>query len=110
MNAMEAYSGPAKLNVKLITSVGGRMETLDKFDGTSLDTKLATFYFSPSFIRESIRLSVDILTGDEYTGATEVDGIYLIPSFSISNAGNSDEDFAAYRASDVFTERYSIDR
>jgi len=108
MNAMESYAGPAKLNVKLITSVGGRKETLDKFDGTSLDTKLATFYFSPSFIRESERLAVSIVTGEPYTGAKEVDGTYLIPSFSVSNAGNADMDFAAYRASDVFKERYSI--
>ena len=62
MNAMESYTGPAKLNVKLITSVGGRMETLDKFDGTSLDTKLATFYFSPSFIRESVRPRLTVST------------------------------------------------
>ena len=109
MNAMESYSGPAALNVKLITSVGGRQETLDKFEGTSLDTQLTTYYFSPSFIRESLRLSVSILTGDEYTGATETDGTYLIPSFSISNAGDADYDFDAYRDSEVFTERYSID-
>ena len=108
MNAMESYSGSAKLNVKLITSVGGRTETLDKFDGTKLDTKLATFYFSPSFIREALRLSVSILDGTPYTGAKESDGVYLIPSFSISNAGGADMDFATYRASDVFTERYSI--
>lgn len=108
MNALETYSGPAKLNVKLITSVGGRQETLAKFDATKLDTKLTTYYFSPSFIRESLRLSVSILTGKPYTGATETDGTYLIPSFSISNAGNADQDFAAYLASDTFTERYSI--
>jgi ribose transport system substrate-binding protein len=108
MNAMESYSGGANLNVKLITSVGGRTETLDKFDGTTLETKLATFYFSPSFIRESLRLSVSILTGEAYTGATEADGMYLIPSFSISNAGDTDEDFDSYRASEIFTERYSI--
>lgn len=108
MNALESYAGPAKLDVKLITSVGGRKETLDKVEGTSLDTKLATYYFSPSFIREAERLSVSILTGEKYTGATETDGIYLIPSFSISNAGNADYDFAGYRASDVFVERYSI--
>lgn len=108
MNAMESYSGPATLNVKLITSVGGRQETLDKFEGTSLDTQLATFYFAPAFIREAERLSVSILNGDDYTGATEVDGTYLIPSFSISNAGNADMDFDAYRDSDIFAERYSI--
>ena len=108
MNALESYSGAGELNIKLVTSVGGRKETLDKFEGTSLDVKLTTFYFSPSFIREALRLSLSELTGDAYTGATEVDGIYLIPSFSISNAGNSDEDFDSYRGSDVFTERYSI--
>jgi ribose transport system substrate-binding protein len=108
MNAMESYSGPAKLNVKLITSVGGRRETLAKVEGTKLNTKLTTYYFSPSFIRESLRLSVSILTGVPYTGATETKGTYLIPSFSISNAGKADKDFAAYRASQVFTERYSI--
>lgn len=108
MNALESYSGPAKLNVKLITSVGGRQETLAKFDATKLTTKLTTYYFSPSFIRESLRLSVSILTGKPYTGATETNGTYLIPSFSISNAGNADKDFAAYRASDTFKVRYSI--
>ena len=109
MNALESYSAAGDLNLKLITSVGGRQQTLDKFEGTSLDTQLATWYFSPSFIREAERLSASVLTGDEYTGATEADGIYLIPSFSISNAGNSDEDFDSYRSSEVFTERYSID-
>lgn len=108
MNALDSYSGPAKLNVKLITSVGGRQETLAKFDATKLATKLTTYYFSPSFIRESLRLSVSILTGKPYTGATETNGTYLIPSFSISNAGNADQDFAAYRASADFAERYSI--
>jgi ribose transport system substrate-binding protein len=108
MNALESYTGAGKLNVKLITSVGGRQETLDKFEGTKLDTQLTTYYFSPSFIREALRLSVSQLTGKSYTGAKETDGIYLIPSFSISNAGNADHDFDSYRASDVFTERYSI--
>lgn len=109
MTALEDYSGPGDLDVKLITSVGGRQETLDKFEGTSLDTKLTTYYFSPSFIREAERLSVSVLTGEPYTGATETDGMYLIPSFSISNAGDADYDFDAYRASETFTERYSID-
>jgi ribose transport system substrate-binding protein len=108
MNALESFSGADDLNVKLITSVGGRQETLEKFDGTSLDVQLATWYFSPSFIREAERLSVSVLTGEEYTGAEEVDGIYLIPSFSISNAGNADEDFDSYRSSEIFAERYSI--
>jgi len=108
MNALDAYAGPAKLNVKLITSVGGREATMQKFEKTQTGIKFCTFYFAPSFIREALRLSVDNLYGTEYKGATLTDGVYLIPSFSISNAGNATYDFNGYRASDVYKERYSI--
>lgn len=109
MNALESYSNAGDLNVELVTSVGGRQETLDKFDGTSLDVKLTTYYFAPSFIREAERLAVSVVTGEPYDGAEEVDGTYLIPSFGISNAGGTDMDFDEYRGSDIFEERYSID-
>ena len=108
MNALEAYTGPAKINIKLITSVGGREGTMVKFENTKLPTKFCTFYFAPAFIRESLRLSVANLYGEEYKGAKLTNGQYLIPSFSISNAGNSTYDFAAYRKSEIYTERYSI--
>lgn len=108
MNAMEAYTGPAKINVKLITSVGGREDTLVKFENTKLPTKFCTFYFAPAFIREALRLSVANLYGEEYKGANLTNGQYLIPSFSISNAGNATYDFDAYRKSDIYKERYSI--
>jgi ribose transport system substrate-binding protein len=108
MNALEAYTGPAKINVKLITSVGGREATLVKFESTKLQTKFCTFYFAPAFIREALRLSVTHLYGEEYKGANLTNGQYLIPSFSISNAGNSTYDFDAYRKSDIYAERYSI--
>ena len=107
-NALDAYTGPAKINVKLITSVGGREETLQAAERSKTGAKLTTWYFAPSFIRESVRLSVDVLKGVPYTGAKETDGVYLIPSFSISNAGNADKDFAGYRGSDIYKERYSI--
>ena len=55
-----------------------------------------------------MRLCVAHLDGEEYTGANLVDGQYLIPSFSISNAGGADETFESYRASDIYAERYSI--
>ena len=106
MNALEAYTG--EVNVKVITSVGGREATMQKFENTKTGIKFTTFFFAPSFIREAMRLSVAHLYGEEYTGANLVDGQYLIPSFSISNAGGADMDFAAYRASDIYAERYSI--
>ena len=110
MNALEAYSGDASLdNLRLVTSVGGREETLAKFEGTTLNTKLATFYFAPSFVREAIRLAVCAVEGTEYTGAEMKDGAYLIPTFGISNAGGTVKfDFETYRASDIYVERYSI--
>ncbi|MDF2532383.1 MAG: periplasmic binding protein/LacI transcriptional regulator [Clostridia bacterium] len=108
MNALEAYTGPAKINVKLITSVGGREGTMVKFENTKLPTKFCTFYFAPAFIREALRLSVADLYGEAYKGANLTNGQYLIPSFSISNSGNSTYDFNAYRKSDIYVERYSI--
>ncbi len=108
MNAIEGYTGDAKINIKLMTSVGGREDTLVKFENTDTDIKFTTFYFAPAFIREALRLSVTHLYGEEYDGAVLKDGQYLIPSFSISNAGEADYDFDAYRASDIYEERYSI--
>jgi ribose transport system substrate-binding protein len=108
MNALEAYTGEADLNVKLITSVGGREDTLVKFETTKTDIKFTTFYFAPAFIREALRLSVAHLYDEPYDGAVLKDGQYLIPSFSISNAGNADHDFDSYRNSDIYEERYSI--
>lgn len=111
MNALEAYTGDADLsNLKLITSVGGRRETLDKFDNTALEVKFVTWFFAPSFIRECVDFTVEHALGVEFSGtAVESDGIYLIPSFSIGNAGETDMDFDAYRASDIYATRYSID-
>ena len=108
MNALDAYSGSAKINVKLITSVGGREGTLQKFETTKTGIKFTTFYFAPAFIREALRLSVAHLRDEAYTGAVLKDGQFLIPSFSISNAGGADHDFDSYRASEIYKERYSI--
>lgn len=108
MNAIEGYTGDAQINVKLMTSVGGREDTMVKFENTDTDIKFTTFYFAPAFIREALRLSVSHLYGEDYDGAVLKDGQYLIPSFSISNAGGADYDFDEYRASDIYEERYSI--
>ena len=108
MNALEAYKGSAKINIKLITSVGGREATMVKFESTKLPVKFCTFYFAPAFIREALRLSVTHLYGENYSGANLTNGQYLIPSFSISNAGDAKYDFDAYRKSDIYAERYSI--
>ncbi len=109
MNALDAYSGDAKINVKLITSVGGREDTMQKFENTKLDIKFVTWFFAPSFIRECVDMTVDSALGKEFDGTAVLeDGIYLIPSFSISNAGNAHYTFDEYRASNEYQVRYSI--
>lgn len=109
MNALDAYSGDAQINVKLITSVGGREDTMQKFENTKLDIKFVTWFFAPSFIRECVDMTVDSALGKEFGGTAVLeDGIYLIPSFSISNAGNAHYTFDEYRASNEYQVRYSI--
>lgn len=109
MNALEAYSGSATLNVKLITSVGGREDTMQKFENSSLDVKFITWFFAPSFIRECVDFTVESAMGLPFSGtALEENGIYLIPSFSIGNAGETHYDFDQYRASSEYEVRYSI--
>ena len=109
MNALDAYSGTAKLNVQLITSVGGREDTMQKFENTKLDVKFVTWFFAPSFIRECVDFTAETAMGLPFSGtAVAEDGIYLIPSFSISNAGNSHYDFDQYRGSNEYAVRYSI--
>lgn len=109
MNALEAYSGDAQINVKLITSVGGREDTMQKFENTKLGVKFITWFFAPSFIRECVDMTVDSALGKEFDGTAVLeDGIYLIPSFSISNAGNAHYTFDEYRAGSEYQVRYSI--
>lgn len=109
MNALEAYTGTAAINVKLITSVGGREETMQKFENTKLGVKFCTFFFSPSFIREALILSATHVYGEPYTGATKEGQTYLIPSFSITNSDVAgDYTFDTYRATDAYVNRYAI--
>ena len=80
MNALDAYSGEATINVKLITSVGGREETMQKFESTQLGVKFWTSFFSPSFIRDAFELGIGDLIGEPYTAEQDENGTYLIPS------------------------------
>lgn len=111
MNVLDAYTGEATINVKLITSVGGREETLQKFENTKLDVKFWTSFFSPSFIREAFVLGTNDLVGQPYEAEQDENGTYLIPSFSITNAELAgDETFESYRASTAYEERYAINQ
>ena len=93
----------ALTSLKLITSVGGRRETLSTFKNIETP-ELLTYYFSPSYIREAIRLAVATVTTGVYQDQT-IDGqLFLIPTIEIDK--NTVE---AYEASDEYADRYSID-
>lgn len=98
LDAITNYTGSAKLNVKLVSGIGGRKENLDTFapmKEKGIDQ--VTYAFSPSMIRNAIQLGVDILAGDAPSG------LKLVPTVEIDNSSE-----AAFRESDIYKVRYSI--
>ncbi len=89
-------------NLKLITSVGGRRETLATFDVVT-KPELVTYFFSPSMIREAIRLAVATAKGEEYAGQKVEGQLFLIPTIEIDKST-----VEAYRTSQDYIDRYSI--
>lgn len=87
-------------SIKLISSVGGRRETLDAYDNAKID--LVTYFFSPSFIREGIRLAVAAGKGEQYQGQDITGQLFLIPTIEIDKSTVAD-----YRASQEYAERYA---
>ena len=98
-NALSSFTGDQ--NIRLITSVGARRETLAEFDNAKID--LVTYYFSPSFIREAIRLAVAAQTGAQYQGQDINGQLFLIPTIQVDKTNVND-----FRQSAEFIERYSV--
>jgi ribose transport system substrate-binding protein len=95
--ALNNFTG--EQNIKLITSVGGRKETLGTYDNSKID--LATYFFSPSFIREAVRLAVAAGKGEQYQNQDIKGQLFLIPTIEIDK-----NTVAAYRASKEYSDRY----
>lgn len=90
-------------DLRILTSVGGRRETLATFDNTE-KPELLTYFFSPSYIREAIRLTVAAAKGETYQDQ-EINGQqFLIPTIEIDKAT-----VEAYRNSQEYADRYSLD-
>ncbi len=89
-------------NLRLITSVGGRRETLAIFDAVEKPA-LVTYFFSPSMVREAIRLGVAAAKGEEYAGQKIEGQIFLIPTIEIDKESKAD-----YEKSQDYIDRYSI--
>jgi ribose transport system substrate-binding protein len=89
-------------SLKMITSVGGRRETLSTFKSVTMP-ELLTYYFSPSYIREAIRLAAAVAMGEDYMGQKVEGQLFLIPTIEIDK-----NTVAAYEASQEYTDRYSL--
>lgn len=97
LDAITQYSGPAKLNIKILVGVGAQKPVLDVMQ-SSLDDygiDIVTNTYAPGMIRQCVDLSTGIIYGSGETG------LHLVPVEQISLA-NADD----YRKSDEYIFRY----
>lgn len=97
LDALQAYNGPADLDVRLVSGVGGRRENLDTFAPfkESLGIDQVTYLFSPTMVRDAIKAGVDIMNGEELSGLQLIDTLEI-------DASNE----AEFRESEVWKLRY----
>ncbi len=97
LDAISKYSGEAKLNIKLVTGVGGRKENIETFEPIKNDLAIdqVTYLFSPAMVKDAILYGVDILNGEK------VEGLHLIDTMEI-DASSLD----AYKKSEPYILRY----
>ncbi len=99
LDAIAAYKGPAKLDIRLVSGVGARKENLDVFPKYKKENNIdqVTYAFSPAMIRSAVQLGDDILNGKTPTG------LILGPTVEVDNS-NAD----AFRTNDIYKIRYSL--
>lgn len=103
LDALKGYTGDAKINVKLLSGVGGRKENLATFASPGVEgLKQVTYEFSPSMIRQAVQMGVNAAYGEQYNGK-DISGLHLIPTTEIDETN-----MAEYEASETYIERYSL--
>ena len=95
LDAIKAYKGPAKLDIRLISGVSGRKENLDTFESEKIDQ--VTYAFSPAMVRDAVKLGADVLAGKT------LEKSYIIKTVEIDRTTVND-----FRNSDIYKIRYSI--
>ncbi|HEX7556199.1 MAG TPA: substrate-binding domain-containing protein, partial [Leptolinea sp.] len=97
LDAIRAYKGEAKLNIKVLTGVGAQKATLDEMqtakDKDGID--ILSYTYAPGMIRLAVDLAVDTMAG---TGKT---GLQLVPVQEIRL-----DNQAEYRKSAEYIHRY----
>lgn len=98
VEALKNYSGPAKINIKLISGVSGGEGFMDLFENSGLEgIDFMTYTFSPSMVRDAVGLGLKVLQGET------LDSSYLIPTEMIDKT-----DYKDYMNSDTYKIRYSL--
>jgi ribose transport system substrate-binding protein len=106
VSALKNYKGSAKINIKLISGVGGRRENMELFSNSGLPgIDFVTYTFSPSFIRDAIKLGADLLQGKSVSAPKGPRGA---PFVKIPFAEIDKTNYQTYMQSDQFKTRYSI--
>ena len=97
LDAITNYKGPAKLDIRILTGVGGRRENLDTFkpykEKNNIDQ--VTYLFSPTMVRDAVEYGAKLLGGEKLSG------LYLIDTLEI-DLSNEQE----FRKSDIYKVRY----
>jgi ribose transport system substrate-binding protein len=106
VSALRNYRGPATLNVKLVSGVGGRRENMALFTNSGLTgVDFVTYTFSPSFIRDAIKLGFDVMQGKK---ANAPNGPRGAPFIKIPFDEIDKTNYQKYMATDFYKTRYSI--
>ena len=106
VSALRNYRGPATLNIKLISGVGGRRENMELFTNSGLrGVDFVTYTFSPSFIRDAIRLGLDVMQGK---GVNAPIGPRGAPFIRIPFEEIDKTTYQKYMSSDFYKTRYSL--
>jgi len=99
LDAIAAYKGAAKLDIRLVSGVGARKENLDTFADVKTKYNIAqvTYAFSPAMIRSAVQLGIDILDGKTPSG------LILGPTVEVDNSSAE-----AFRTNPIYVTRYSL--
>jgi len=105
-SALKNYNGPATINIKLVSGVGGRRENMELYTNSGVPgVDFVTYTFSPSFIREAIKLGADIMQGKSINAPIGPRGA---PYMKIPFQEVDKTNYQTYMQSDAFKIRYSI--
>ena len=106
VSALRNYRGPAQINVRLISGVGGRRENMELFTDSGLPgIDFVTYTFAPSFIRDAIRLGADVMQGRPVVAPIGPRGV---PFIRIPFEEIDRNTYRQYMQSEFFRVRYSI--